>query len=84
MTSLGRLRAGIDPLLAACLWGGMYVVSRAGFGLIPPVTLGALRVVIGGAALTLALWLAAWRQGEAPAAAMTQATTQATTQGVTP
>jgi drug/metabolite transporter (DMT)-like permease len=61
MTSLGRLRAGIDPLLAACLWGGMYVVSRAGFGLIPPVTLGALRVIIGGAALTLALWLAARR-----------------------
>lgn len=56
-----RLRAGIDPLLASCLWGGMYVVSRAGFGLIPPVTLGALRVVIGGAALTLALWLVARR-----------------------
>lgn len=55
---MSRLRAGIDPLLASCLWGGMYVVSRAGFGLIPPVTLGALRVVIGGAALTLALWLA--------------------------
>jgi drug/metabolite transporter (DMT)-like permease len=55
------MRAGIDPLLASCLWGGMYVVSRAGFGLIPPVTLGALRVIIGGAALTLALWLAARR-----------------------
>jgi drug/metabolite transporter (DMT)-like permease len=61
MASLARLRAGIDPLLASCLWGGMYVVSRAGFGLIPPVTLGALRVVIGGAALTLALWLVARR-----------------------
>jgi drug/metabolite transporter (DMT)-like permease len=61
MTPLARMRAGIDPLLAACLWGGMYVVSRAGFGLIPPVTLGALRVIIGGAALTLALWLAARR-----------------------
>jgi drug/metabolite transporter (DMT)-like permease len=53
-----RLRAAIDPLLASCLWGGMYVVSRAGFGLIPPVTLGALRVILGGAALTLALRLA--------------------------
>ena len=53
--------AGLDPLLASCLWGGMYVVSRAGFGLIPPVTLGALRVIIGGAALTVALWLAARR-----------------------
>lgn len=61
MGAMGRLRAGIDPLLASCLWGGMYVVSRAGFGLIPPVTLGALRVIIGGAALTLALWLAARR-----------------------
>lgn len=58
---MARLRAGLDPLLASCLWGGMYVVSRAGFGLIPPVTLGALRVLIGGAALTLALWLAARR-----------------------
>lgn len=58
---LERLRAGMDPLLASCLWGGMYVVSRAGFGLIPPVTLGALRVIIGGAALTLALWLAGRR-----------------------
>ena len=58
MGALERLRVGMDPLLASCLWGGMYVVSRAGFGLIPPVTLGALRVIIGGAALTLALWLA--------------------------
>jgi len=71
MTSLGRLRAGIDPLLAACLWGGMYVVSRAGFGLIPPVTLGALRVIIGGAALTLALWLAARRNPKLAASAWT-------------
>jgi drug/metabolite transporter (DMT)-like permease len=57
-----RLRRGIDPLLASCLWGGMYVVSRAGFGLIPPVTLGALRVIIGGAALTAALWLSGRRK----------------------
>lgn len=71
MTSLGRLRAGIDPLLAACLWGGMYVVSRAGFGLIPPVTLGALRVIIGGAALTLALWLATRRNPKLSATAWT-------------
>lgn len=63
---MARLRAGIDPLLASCLWGGMYVVSRAGFGLIPPVTLGALRVIIGGAALTLALWLAARRNRRNP------------------
>src|SRR6185437_10909404 len=60
-----------DPLLAACLWGGMYVVSRAGFGLIPPVTLGALRVIIGGAALTLALWLAARHNRRNPKLAAT-------------
>lgn len=51
------LREGIAPLLASCLWGGMYVVSRASFGAIPPVTLAALRVVIGGVALALALRL---------------------------
>jgi drug/metabolite transporter (DMT)-like permease len=37
----------------------MYVVSRASFGSIPPVTLAALRVVIGGLALAVALRLTA-------------------------
>ena len=55
------LRAGLDPLLASCLWGGMYVVSRASFGAIPPITLGALRVVIGGLTLALALRIAGRR-----------------------
>ena len=55
------LRAGLDPLLASCLWGGMYVVSRASFGAIPPITLGALRVVIGGLTLALALRVAGRR-----------------------
>ena len=72
MRAMERLRAGVDPLLASCLWGGMYVVSRAGFGLIPPVTLGALRVIIGGAALTLALWLAARRNPKLSAASPTR------------
>lgn len=74
--SASTLRAGLDPLLASCLWGGMYVVSRASFGAIPPITLGALRVVIGGLTLVLALriagrraWLAGtqavpWRRGD--------------------
>lgn len=35
------------PLLASALWGGMYVVSKWGFGAIPPVTLAALRVAVG-------------------------------------
>lgn len=26
---------GLAPLLASCLWGGMYVVSRASFSAIP-------------------------------------------------
>jgi drug/metabolite transporter (DMT)-like permease len=46
--------AGLAPLLAACLWGGMYVVSRASFSAIPPITLGLLRVIVGG----LTLWIA--------------------------
>lgn len=57
----GWLRAGADPLLASVLWGGMYVVSRASFGVIPPVTLATLRVVIGGATLWLALRLVGGR-----------------------
>lgn len=52
---------GLAPLLAACLWGGMYVVSRASFDAIPPITLGLLRVIIGGLTLWLALRLTARR-----------------------
>lgn len=58
------LRAGVDPLLASCLWGGMYVVSRASFGAIPPVTLAALRVTVGGLTLWVALRIAG-RRGQA-------------------
>jgi drug/metabolite transporter (DMT)-like permease len=54
---------GLAPLLAACLWGGMYVVSRASFDAIPPITLGLLRVIIGGLTLWLALRLTARRAG---------------------
>jgi drug/metabolite transporter (DMT)-like permease len=56
---------GLAPLLAACLWGGMYVVSRASFDAIPPITLGLLRVVIGGLTLWLALRLTARRKDSA-------------------
>src|SRR5215472_11396381 len=62
---------GLAPLLAACLWGGMYVVSRASFDAIPPITLGLLRVIIGGATLWLALRLTARRAGTQVAAAPT-------------
>lgn len=43
------------PLLAAALWGGMYVVSRLTFEAIPPITLGLLRLVIGVSVLALVL-----------------------------
>jgi drug/metabolite transporter (DMT)-like permease len=59
---------GLAPLLAACLWGGMYVVSRASFDAIPPITLGLLRVVIGGLTLWLVLRLTARRAGQAAVA----------------
>ena len=52
------MRRGPDlawPLLAASLWGGMYVVSRLTFASIPPITLGLLRLLVGAAVLSLAL-----------------------------
>ncbi|MDG5778802.1 DMT family transporter [Haloarculaceae archaeon H-GB2-1] len=45
--------AAAGPLLAASLWGGMYVVSKWGFASIPPVTLAFLRVVLGAATLAV-------------------------------
>ncbi len=43
----------LAPLLAAVFWGGMYVVSKWGFGAIPPVTLAFFRVTLGAAVLML-------------------------------
>lgn len=51
MTRLGRYAFALAPLAAAALWGGMYVVSEWSFALVPPLTLGFARVVIGGGAL---------------------------------
>ena len=50
-----RLTYALAPLAAAALWGGMYVVSKWGFSAIPPITLGFLRVVLGAAALFVAV-----------------------------
>jgi drug/metabolite transporter (DMT)-like permease len=41
------------PLVAAVLWGGMYVVSKWGFSAVPPLTLAFLRIVIGAGVLYL-------------------------------
>lgn len=45
----------LAPLFASALWGGMYVVSKWGFGAIPPVTLAALRVAVGASTLLAAV-----------------------------
>jgi drug/metabolite transporter (DMT)-like permease len=61
--TLGRYAFALAPLAAAALWGGMYVVSKWGFALIPPVTLGFLRVTLGA----VALWVVvAGRGGATP------------------
>jgi drug/metabolite transporter (DMT)-like permease len=46
-----RRLAGLAPLAAAAIWGGMYVVSKWGFSAIPPLALTFLRVVLGAAIL---------------------------------
>ena len=48
----------LGPLAAASLWGGMYVVSKWSFALVPPITLGFFRVALGAGALWLWLRLA--------------------------
>lgn len=46
-------------LLAAAIWGGMYVVSKVVLNVVPPFTLLALRLLLGAA--SLAAWLL-WRR----------------------
>ena len=43
------------PALAAVLWGGLYIVSQLAYADLPPATLGLLRLLIGVAALVLAV-----------------------------
>ena len=62
-SGIGRYAFALAPLAAAALWGGMYVVSKWGFALIPPVTLGFLRVAVGAGALSLVV---AGRGGSMP------------------
>lgn len=56
-TSLQSSTFALAPLFAAALWGGMYVVSKWGFDLLPPVTLAFLRVALGAATLLLVVRL---------------------------
>lgn len=56
MRSFLRARIfALAPLVAASLWGGMYVVSKWGFESIPPVTLAFLRVFVGAVTLLVAV-----------------------------
>ncbi|WP_324662650.1 DMT family transporter [Haloarcula sediminis] len=48
----------LGPLAAAALWGGMYVVSKWSFALVPPVTMGFFRVALGAGALWFGLRVA--------------------------
>ncbi|WP_255171737.1 DMT family transporter [Natrononativus amylolyticus] len=43
----------LAPLLAAALWGGLYVVSKWGFNTVPPLTLAFLRITVGSIALLI-------------------------------
>lgn len=45
------------PFCAALLWGGMYVASKFGLGTVPPITLTAMRFILGVVALTAGLTL---------------------------
>lgn len=54
LTSLQR--GAIYGLLAAAIWGGMYVVSDVVLKTIPPFTLLTLRLLLGLAVLALLLW----------------------------
>lgn len=61
-------RAIAYGLLAAAIWGGMYVVSKAVLAFIPPFALLSLRLLLGAAALGLLLW----RRGRWPQMQPTQ------------
>ncbi|WP_247730730.1 DMT family transporter [Halovivax limisalsi] len=48
---LRRYVYALAPLVAAALWGGMYVVAKWGLSVVPPVTLSFLRVAIASVVL---------------------------------
>jgi drug/metabolite transporter (DMT)-like permease len=50
-----RLLGAVCLFVAAAIWGGMYVVSKYVLDYIPPMTLLAVRLVIGGGALLLVM-----------------------------
>ncbi len=68
-----RILGAFCLFLAAAIWGGMYVVSKYVLDYIPPMTLLALRLIIGGATLLLVMVAgrAPWvRRGDLPRMAL--------------
>ena len=47
----------LSGLAAAAIWGGMYVVSKVVLDVIPPFSLIALRLILGGLALGIVVLL---------------------------
>ncbi|MBC7810894.1 MAG: EamA family transporter, partial [Burkholderiales bacterium] len=50
------LRGAIYGLLAAAIWGGMYVVSDVVLKVIPPFTLLTIRLILGAVVLLVIRW----------------------------
>jgi drug/metabolite transporter (DMT)-like permease len=61
VTGLRKYAFALGPLAAAALWGGMFVVSKWSFDMVPPVTMAFFRVALGG----LALWIGLGLLGDA-------------------
>lgn len=55
MDATQRREGLISGILAASIWGGMYVVSKVVLDVVPPFTLLTLRLMLGAA--SLALWM---------------------------
>lgn len=63
MNSLQRRTGILFGLLAAAIWGGMYVVSKVVLEVVPPFTLLTLRLLLGIASLAAWVsWQRAWPQ----------------------
>ena len=53
-TRVATRAAALDLVIAAALWGGLYVVSAGTFDKIPPITLNVLRLAVGLGVLLIA------------------------------
>jgi drug/metabolite transporter (DMT)-like permease len=58
LSMTNTVRGVIYGLLAAAIWGGMYVVSDTVLKIIPPFTLLTMRLIMGAVVLALIVWRA--------------------------